>query len=832
MVNNKSSVIAEVFSAKSENESIRLGWEDIYEKFHSKQIKKYDEFILEVEKLKKDNKVHSIWFTPNASNSDSHTARDITKTNWVYVDIDDINTEDFKAQYKFLLPTYVVATGHGLQLYWKLKQPVEMPNEEWKAIEKAIELKFNGEKGEIQALLRVPGTINKKHLLGKHRKKGYKIETKCEIIESNDTAYIFEDFKAAGLDTKIIENIKTKNGISKLSEDDLLRIRKHCPVFHDIFTSIELDNAGGKVGHYKRLAVANIIKHTVDSEDYILNLFKNLEDFNKAITIKHYRSITYGPITCDKLQKQGLCKGQCQLMKDINRKSPVVFAYRNDTQLKLTDDLLNNIKVGNNSLEVSKRVKEIVRADVREKLIDRIKLERSLSKSAIEKEIKSVDTVDELRPYIINHKINNLKAAEIISEKNRLMRYEQDFYQYSDGIWNVKKEEDIEAMIHNAIDEFSNNYTVKEIVNAIKRGTLVSKNKVEDAQNTYKIAVSNGMLNVRTRELLPLTRGDYRFKKMKADYDPNADCPEFKSFMKEIFLYDDDADDKYKLAQEISGYLLITDYTLIKKMFYFFGRKADNGKSSLLNIIKSVIGEEYFGSVPMNKLDGFLLQKLRGLNANIVGDESAYVKVPDGVFKSLVGGQDEVTADVKFKDSQSFVNTARLIFAVNKLPYSGAKDEGYFSRCIILIFNNQFLENPNSNDNRQMQARVEKINFIINNEKEGILNWMLTGLDRVITNKKLTIPNSSAKALEKYKKDNNSVLLYVEDKCDLDDKKIISKAELYCNYKNWCQYNGFQHYVNAKTFADTLLYDFNISEERHDNRRIFRGIWSDVSAGE
>ena len=820
-------LIHEVFSTLQKGEFIRLAWEDENEKFHKTGTQNYEQFISKVDELKSHPYIASIWFSPNPSNSpSSHTQEDITRAQWVYVDIDDVSSEEFLQKYDYIKPTYTVATGHGVQLYWKLKQSIDMPDDKWQAIENAIERKFHGEKGESQALLRVPNTPNRKHLIKKHKdNKSYTVETKCEVIGSCDEEYALDDFIKAGLDVDYQPDEPVTSSTAKRSLDDLERIRQYCSAINEAFSSIENNQSNEKtVGHYKRLAVASMIRHTIGDEGYLLKLFSNVSDFNGDKTLKHYRSLDKNAITCEKLQKWGLCNGTCQLMDDINRKSPIAFAYRTGVQLKLIDELFKNLEDDKFFDELIKRIKEKANLIKQSKLIDRLQLEGNIGKREIQKALKNIEIIDDEIPYIVDGKVIPVKAAKYMVKEYKLLRYQQDFYRYRDGIWALLEAEKMESLIHHEIGAFSCNHNIYEIKNGIMREGFVSEDKVENSRNMFMIAASNGLLDVKEKKLIKYKPEHYVFKKMNAKYDPKADCPKFKAFLGELFEGDDDADQKIKLVQEIFGYLLIPDYTLVKKMFYFYGYKADNGKSSLLEIIRDVFGPDYFGSIAMDQLDGFLLKKLKGKHANIVGDQNSRTRVPDGIIKLLIGGMDDITADVKHKEAINFTNTARLIFAVNKLPYSEAKDEGYFTRAVILIFNNQFLVNPDLNNSRQMQRNPEKITEIKEKEKDGILNWMLEGLERLIANKKLTIPKSCERALEDYKEVNSTVLLYVKEKCKLSPDSRINRTELYECYRYWCSINGFRSFVNAHTFYETLKREFDITYDKNEKERLLVGI--------
>ena len=347
----KRDLIREVFSQLQKGEYVRLAWEDKNEIFNYLGIDSYELFTAKVNELKGNPKIASIWFTPHPSNSvSSHENDSVKHVHWVYVDIDDVSADDFLAEYDFIAPTYTITTGHGVQLYWKLRQQIAVPIDEWQAVEKAIEKKFNGEKGYACALLRVPGTFNRKHLIKKHRDKGYTVETECKVIESNDVSYELDDFSQVGLeivDKPAEPTTAVKTDSTKLSLTDLTRIRQNCPAINNAFASIENDKDIVKtVGHNKRRVVGNIIKNTIADENYVLELFGNTSDFNREKTLKHYRSLDKAPVTCEKLREWNLCSKPCQLIKDAGKKSPIAFAYRKNLPLDLKNEIkhFNDIK--------------------------------------------------------------------------------------------------------------------------------------------------------------------------------------------------------------------------------------------------------------------------------------------------------------------------------------------------------------------------------------------------------------------------------------------------------------------------------------------------------
>jgi putative DNA primase/helicase len=308
------------------------------------------------------------------------------------------------------------------------------------------------------------------------------------------------------------------------------------------------------------------------------------------------------------------------------------------------------------------------------------------------------------------------------------------------------------------------------------------------------------------------------------DHEPVANAPEFDKFLAELFHGDSDAHQKIKALQELSGYILLADYSLLKLMFYFYGPRANNGKSTFLEIIQAMLGSDMYTSIPLDQLHGSMLSHLYGKHVNVVGDMNADTKVPDGIIKQLVGGKDLITADRKYLEPIQFINTARLIYAVNRLPFSQAKDKGYFTRVAVISFNNEFVTSPDKNNTRQFKADPKRVQKILNNELSGVLNWAIEGLKRFLNNGEMTIPDSSRKIVEQYQIENNSVMTFVDECCDLKPGPPVNRTGIYKAYEKWSKITGIRHKVGASTFYNTLKDEYGIKIERTEDSRNLIGI--------
>ncbi len=103
----------------------------------------------------------------------------------------------------------------------------------------------------------------------------------------------------------------------------------------------------------------------------------------------------------------------------------------------------------------------------------------------------------------------------------------------------------------------------------------------------WLLGVKNGTLDLRTGILMPARREDYITKVGPVVYDADAQCPVFLRFLSEIMGGDQALVD---YLQRVLGYML-TGNTSEERLFFLYGTGA-NGKSTLLNVCKGLLGGE------------------------------------------------------------------------------------------------------------------------------------------------------------------------------------------------------------------------------------------------
>lgn len=279
--------------------------------------------------------------------------------------------------------------------------------------------------------------------------------------------------------------------------------------------------------------------------------------------------------------------------------------------------------------------------------------------------------------------------------------------------------------------------------------------------------------------------------KTNVDWNLEATCPRWLQFLDEIFVNDIDKAGKIAFVQEWMGYCLVPDSSQHK--FVWMVGAGGNGKSVLLFILTQLVGIANVSHAHIERLDEkYVRAELEGKLVNISSEMSADATIADGYLKAIVAG-DIIEAERKYKPSFSFRPYVRLIGSTNGLPRLLDHSEGFARRAIILTFNRIFAEHEQDHDLEQTLLK----------ELSGILTWAVNGLHQLRERGHFEIPQSSAAALAKYRKDSDPVRIFAEECLELVDEGGIPPSEVYQLYREWNGQNGFSP-MNKVRFGQRL----------------------------
>lgn len=623
------------------------------------------------------------------------------------------------------------------------------------------------------------------------------------------------------------EEVKDENGLEVVCfKCDFIR---HCkknsktlsePLWHGMITNLALFKGGTYRIHEL-------------SKDYKTYSEKETEE-----KISNFLKSGAGPMTCETLRDRGYpcerygktCYGKSPAslafkpltVKDIRecikflRVSEVSNATNVDTALRFIENYMYNIGValGKSLIEEDlakhlkiKNPKDLI--SFYREVIKKFKKERgdkAKSKNHIKpKNFQSLPWYEEQEKGL---KFLPFVLAKHLSETRDVYYGGESFLIYENGVYNISGEKEAGRII---MDYMLPNYCTMASIRDCRDqwDILVSMDFDVFNRNPYLVNVRNGLLDIRDMSFKEHTPSYLSTVQLNVEYNPHAHCPQFEKFLNEVL------DCRLiPLVQEILGYLLTTN-TSAQKSFVLLG-PARTGKSTLLWVVEYLLlGKKNVSNIPWQEIgDKFKTAELLGKLANVFSDLPSKSIDDTGIFK-VVTGEDYLMAEKKNKNPFKFRPFARLVFSCNELPKNYVdRTEGFYRRLIIVPFNRQIEKN-----------KIDKaLKYKFQREKEGILNWALEGLKRLYENNFEFSENELTDEVKKeYKRENNNVISFVEECCEIDSLFSCSRIELYESYKEFCGESGLKLLSQIK-FNKELEGNFNVTRARSGKLRLWNGV--------
>jgi putative DNA primase/helicase len=254
----------------------------------------------------------------------------------------------------------------------------------------------------------------------------------------------------------------------------------------------------------------------------------------------------------------------------------------------------------------------------------------------------------------------------------------------------------------------------------------------EDVELSHinKIPVKNGLYNLDTDELEEFTPSYISKNKIPTAYNPAAKSSLIDKFLDDLACGDSSI---RAVIEEMIGTTLYRSSDF--DAFFILVGDGSNGKSTLLDLIIQMLGEENVCSVELKDLDKtFKTAELFGKLANI-GDDISSNDIKNSSFIKKLASGNRVNVEKKGKNPFDMKPYAKMIFSSNTTPVIHDTSHGLNRRLVLIPLNNKFEQN------------VHFKNQIMTTENlEYLLLLAIKGLKRVLKNNgKFT----SSKVIEK-----------------------------------------------------------------------------------
>lgn len=349
-------------------------------------------------------------------------------------------------------------------------------------------------------------------------------------------------------------------------------------------------------------------------------------------------------------------------------------------------------------------------------------------------------------------------------------------------------------------------------------GFTVTTDELNDDRRL--INVQNGILNLTGGTLDPHDPDRKMTRVMGASYDPTATCPNFDGFMERVLP---DAGMR-AYVQRALGYTMLGDADQ-RSLFLVCG-PSGTGKSTLMATMEMVFGDYGVpapsgtlraagreGSSPSNDL-----HMLRGKRFVSTSETNEHTSYNEDLIKRLTG-RDKIQSRQLYQHFQEWSPVCAIWLATNHPPRFSSDDDAIWRRAKIIPFHTVLLgdgEVPDFAHN------------VLAKEKDGILNWLLAGLQDYLANG-LGEPDEVREMAHEVRLQSDPVSRFLEDYLSdgllvRDPAQSIRTSELYTLYQEWARRLG-ERTLGSRRFMNRVLSSYpDLTTGRVQGNYFWRGV--------
>ena len=284
--------------------------------------------------------------------------------------------------------------------------------------------------------------------------------------------------------------------------------------------------------------------------------------------------------------------------------------------------------------------------------------------------------------------------------------------------------------------------------------------------------VNNGTLDLSSGQLQTHRREDYLTKISPVDYDSEASCQLFLSFLDKIFNGDKEL---IAYLQRVLGYTL-TGLITGQCWFLLYGLGA-NGKTTLMRVIQFIFGDyarqtqaETFlrrkGEVIRNDL-----ARLQGARLISTSEPPSSGKLDESLLKGFIG-EDLVSARYLHKEFVDYAPVGKIFVASNHLLKVEDSDHGFWRKVRVIPFNVTI----------SVEDQDQNLRLKLEHEASGILTWMVEGC-REWQIHGVGSPQLAQEAVEDYRAEMDVLADFLANPAlEFGEGMNVSKVDLYDLY--------------------------------------------------
>ncbi|RDW20077.1 hypothetical protein CWR48_04960 [Oceanobacillus arenosus] len=363
---------------------------------------------------------------------------------------------------------------------------------------------------------------------------------------------------------------------------------------------------------------------------------------------------------------------------------------------------------------------------------------------------------------------------------------------------------------------------IKRIASGFKRGDMDDTiDHIEDSVPSVELTkdkdlfpVNNGIFNQKIGELLEFSPDYVYLTKIPVNYRPHSINPvipapdgyqwDVESWIKDLFNGDQEV---IELIWQVIADSLQPN-TSRHKSIWFYSEKGNNGKGTLGQLIKNLLGKGNYASLSVADFNHeFSKETLLGVAANIAdeNDVNTYLESAKDFKASITG--DDININRKHKSMLRMKFLGTNIQMMNGMPKTKDKTDSFYRRIIPVPFLKSF-----TNNGERKYIKDDYIN------RKDVLEYVLHKVLHIDFDE-FIMPLASAQLLSDYKENNDPVLDFWNELKDEWAWSLLPTQFVYDIYRQWrLMNNPSGKTLKKREFLDNLATIIESQGEWVDSR--------------
>ena len=290
------------------------------------------------------------------------------------------------------------------------------------------------------------------------------------------------------------------------------------------------------------------------------------------------------------------------------------------------------------------------------------------------------------------------------------------------------------------------------------------------------------------------------------------------AFMASVF---DGDESLVNYVQRVLGAALVGKPS--QQEFYIFWGEGRNGKGTMLETLKEILGEGLAGPIRSEMVMDSKQAGNNGPNPELLDLQGKRIvwasETKDGQrlnaekVKLFTGG-DTLSSRYNYSnDVITFKPTHTLFMLTNNKPRISAGDTAVWDRLRLVPFLMRFVDSPTAANERQKDIELQEK---LLNEASGILAWLVRGCLDWLENG-LNPPQAVTDSGEEYRMDEDPVQQFVNERCLVGPGYKAQVKPLHDAFSGWFtdSYGVKASVPSLRKFSDRLRRNFNREEGRN-----------------